>query len=221
VLLVLHDALRAVYGARIQMEPKDHADYSCGYRPDLAMHGLAKDGGMLIGDTKVFDSIGADASKVAPRGAAVAFGNTLPAARLKVLGRTQRGTPDDGRFDPITGQGYVSAAAGDYAHSLSVGATVLPLLFETFGGFGPDTCRLLGDAAKAMDNKMQRYMYDEASWSTRSWHSFWAQRISVALHCAVAWEIGTEYGLPVGAGDDPRDYEQDRARAAVGGKGGG
>ena len=60
--------------------------------------------------------------------------------------------------------------------------------------------RLADDVA----NKLSARQHDEATWSTRSWLAFQSQRLSVALHLALAWEIGAELGLGVCCGPDVR-----------------
>ena len=53
-----------------------------------------------------------------------------------------------------------------------------------------------------MQNKLSKKQYeDEVSWSTRTWSALMAQRMSVALHLAVAWEIAVEL-KGVGAEED-------------------
>ena len=48
-----------------------------------------------------------------------------------------------------------------------------------------------------MQNKLSKKQYeDEVSWSTRTWLALMAQRMSVALHLAVAWEIAVELKIP-------------------------
>ena len=76
------------------------------------------------------------------------------------------------------------------------------LLCETFGGLGPELVEHLRRAAEYRDNKLTASEYDETTWSARSWLSFAKQRISIALHRAVATEIGQALGLAVGT--DPR-----------------
>ena len=53
----------------------------------------------------------------------------------------ERGSPGDGAFDRATGVGYVAAVPGDYAHARACGLRVIPLLFETFGGWSPEVER--------------------------------------------------------------------------------
>ena len=77
----------------------------------------------------------------------VAFGCTLPAAQEQTHGLQERGAPADGRWRARAGVGYVPRQDGQYTRALSLGCTVYTLLFETFGGFSPDVCRLLKELA--------------------------------------------------------------------------
>ena len=93
----------------------------------------------------------------------------------------------------MSGMGYVPPVAGDYDMAQNLGLRVYVMLFETFGGFGPDVTSLLKLAAAQVDNRLSHAQYDETTWSARTWMSFSCQRISVALHTAVAWELATAY----------------------------
>ena len=63
---------------------------------------------------------------------------------------------------------------------------------------------LLKLASRHVRNKLSSAQYDETTWSARKWTPFAVQQISVALHRALAWEIGRAQGLPIGGGVDPR-----------------
>lgn len=159
----------------------------------------------MVGDLKVVDPLSSDTASIGPVGAIIAFANSLPAIREKMFGRAQRGQPGDGVFNPATGAGYVSPsiAPGDYAYAVSKGVQVEPLLFETFGGFSPDVVQLLHAAAATVDNRLSAPQYDAATWSTRSWMSFSVQRLSVALHRSLAWELACALDvLGASAGED-------------------
>ena len=82
------------------------------------------------------------------------------------------------------------------------GVDVRPLLFEVLGGFSPEVLELLGELAAARMNRLNTGEYDQTTWAARTWMAFTAQKLSVALHRAVAMEIGRELGLSVAA--DPR-----------------
>ena len=70
--------------------------------------------------------------------------------------------------------------------------------FETFGGWSVPVVRLFNK----MRDKLSKKQYDdEVSWTTRTWSSLMAQRMSVALHMAAAWEIARELSL-AGAEDE-------------------
>ena len=150
----------------------------------------------------MLDPIGSEAGSVNHRGAFVALGNTHPTGWKQVCGLLERGVPSDGTFNSHTGAGYVKAEPGDYAFAKSRNVEAVLLLCETFGGLGPELVEHLRRAAEYRDNKLTASEYDETTWSARSWLSFAKQRISIALHRAVATEIGQALGLAVGT--DPR-----------------
>ena len=166
------------------VEPQDYRDYS-DHRPDLTIMELA----LRVFDLKIFDPVGSDPSAVGVRGAYVAMGNTRPAAREAVLGLRERGVAGGAAFNPRTGAGHVAAKGGDYARAQRAGVAVAPLLIETFGGFGDDLRRLLQEAAAIRSDRLSHDEYDETTWSARTWTTFAAQRISVALQRAAALEI--------------------------------
>jgi hypothetical protein len=66
---------------------------------------------------------------------------------------------------------------------------VVPLLFETFGGFGPGVVRLLKSLSWMRLGRLSTEEYKVASWSTRMWKPLAQQILSVALHRALADEI--------------------------------
>ena len=77
-------------------------------------------------------------------------------------------------------------------------------LFETFGGWCDAVKRLFYQMKDKVRNKLSKRQHeDEASWSTRSWLSLQAQRMSVALQ------------LARGGG---RDCDRAEARRGVGGR---
>ena len=49
------------------------------------------------------------------------------------------------------------------------------------------------------------------SWSTSTWLALQAQRLSVAVHIASAWEIATEMQLAGGGGEAPSSDEEQGA----------
>ena len=136
------------------------------------------------------------------RGAYVAFGNTADACRDVVLGRRGRGQRGDRAYNRRTAEGYVQPQRGDYARALEAGVTVVPLLVETFGGFGPGLVDALQRATDCRQNALAHSEYDEATWATRKYSPFVAQRISVAVQLAAAQEIAEALNLSVAG--DPR-----------------
>ena len=126
----------------------------------------------------------------------MAFGNTHPRAVEQVVGLAERGVPECGQWDALTGSGYVAPVRGDYAQAQAQGLTVAPLLFEAFGGFGPEVMTLLGDAARHVRDKLTSAQYEETTWAARKWTPFAVQQISVELQRELAWAVGREHGLP-------------------------
>ena len=106
---------------------------------------------------------------------------------------------------PGTGTGYVAYKKPDYEHALSRSdADVLMFLFETLGGWSEPVVRLFRRMKDKVRNKLTKRQYEhEVSWSTSTWLALQAQRLSVALHIASAWEIATEMQLAGGGGEAP------------------
>ena len=192
----IYSALRRVYGGQASYEPRDYADYS-DHRPDIT---LLIDGALQVLDVKIFDPIGSRLQDTGERGAYVACGNTHEAAVDVVLGRRER--PGEGRFNRRTGAGRVAAKRGDYARAIENGVECVPLLVETFGGFGPELVKVFERAAEWRQNKLTSSEYDETTWAARKWLPFVLQQISVAVQLAMAQEIAEALGLSVAA--DPR-----------------
>ena len=69
-------------------------------------------------------------------------------------------------------------------------------------GFGPELEQLIDELAGERQDKLNRNEYDETTWSARTWLTFVAQRLSVAVQLSVAQEAAEALGLSVAA--DPR-----------------
>ena len=204
LLAAVFDAVRSVWGGSAQREPHDHKTYSSGYRPDLVALYAVSGSHHVIGDLKFFDPLASAFARIGAAGAYVAFGNTRPAARAAVLGRGQRGVEGDGCFNPATGEGYVAPLEADYRHAILQQHDVVPLLFETFGGFSPEAVAFMRRLRDEVGNKLTKAQYEATTWAARNWLTFQCQKISVALHKAAAFEIACELGIlgaREGAGD--------------------
>jgi hypothetical protein len=200
VLLCLHEVVRSVWGGNCIREPAEYRSYS-DHRPDIAALFAGLDFKTLVIDLKLFDSIGSDGTPDL-RGAMVAFGNTLPEAQRLVHGVAERGTPSDGPFKPRTGAGHVARVEGHYARAEENGCQPLAALIETFGGYSPELVWLLERLARERMNRLTHLEYDQTTWAARSWTAFSAQKLSVAVHLAMATEVAVALGLPVAG--DPR-----------------
>ena len=118
---------------------------------------------------------------------------SLDAYRAIALER--RGNPGDGAWRWAWGRGYVPPRPGAYARAQAAGCDVRCLLFETFGGWSPDVVELFRELAEERGNRLYNYEYDATTWSARTWLSFQAQKLSVALQYAVALELSNALGL--------------------------
>ena len=118
------------------------------------------------------------------------------------MGLRERGVPADGPFRRDTGTGHVQQRDGDYARALALGCEVCTLLFETYGGFGPEVVDLIRRLAAERQNRLTTGEYDLTSWSARSWTTFTNQKLSVAVHMATAHEIAQAFGISTAV--DPR-----------------
>jgi hypothetical protein len=213
--------MQGVWGTLVEMEPQDHLGYSNDYRPDVSGRGLSKARTRLIGDVKFKDPLSSNVEDIGRRGAFVGFGNTAPGTRADVFGLAQRGVKGavaaggSGNFSPRTGAGYVAYKKPDYAHALSRSDTdLLMLLFETYGGWSEPVVRLFRWMQDTVWNKLTKRQYEnEVSWSTSTWLALQAQRLSVAVHIASAWEIATEMQLAGGGGEAPSSDEEGAATA--------
>ena len=84
---------------------------------------------------------------------------------------------------------------GAYDKAVRLGIEVAPLLFEVWGGWSPPVVDLLKRAETEHGRKLRRREYEQATWSTRTWHVFAAQRISCALTRAAAHAVARELSL--------------------------
>ena len=203
LLAALAKVMRSVWGMLVEVEPRDHLGYSNDYRPDVSVAGAGRSRSRLVGDVKFKDSLSSNPEDVGQRGAFVGLGNTEPGTSADVFGLEQRGAVGDGDFRPSDGGGYVAYKKADYAHALSRSDTDVQMyLFETFGGWCNAAKRLFHQMKDKVRNKLSKRQHeDEASWSTRSWLSLQAQRMSVALQLAAAEEIATELRLAAASED--------------------
>ena len=117
--------------------------------------------------------------------------------------RRERGSEGDGRYNRRTGAGHVAAVTGDYERALQSGVRCVPMLLETFGGFGPGLMSVLKQADDWRQGRLVSSEYDETTWAARNYMAFVAQRISVAAQISMAQEIAEALGLSVAA--DPRE----------------
>ena len=190
----------------VEVEPRDHLGYSNDYRPDVSVAGAGRSRSRLIGDVKFKDSLSSNPEDVGQRGAFVGLGNTEPGTSADVFGLEQRGAVGDGDTS-----GRATAAAmwrtrrrttrtPSRARTPTCRCTCSKPLAG--GATRSSGCCLFYQMKDKVRNKLSKRQHeDEASWSTRSWLSLQAQRMSVALQLAAAEEIATELRLAAASED--------------------
>jgi hypothetical protein len=199
LLEAIYYMVQGVVGKQAAKMENGKVAHLTGHRPDLTI----RSNRLRCFDLKLFDPIGSHPAEAATRGSYLAFGNTIERADDLVLGRAER-NPGAGEFNRRTGVGHVAGKSGDYASCEKHGIEAVPLLCETFGGFGPGLIALIDELGEIRRNRLTHDEYDQATWATRSWKSFVKQRLSVALHMAVAGEIAEAMGMAAGVDERAR-----------------
>ena len=189
------EMLVETYGSEYTIcDPADESamEYSPTHIPDVGVLYHSNDGKHLLGDTKVvnpFTSAFKTQVHIA-RAAAVAFANTGESMKELVLGRKAISKPPgtNKRFNRQRYDGSKVAVVGDYRGATALGHTVVPIVMEVFGGWGPDACKLFRQVARCHRDLLDP---SRTSWAARSFSSYHSQRISVAIHYSAAAEIVT------------------------------
>jgi hypothetical protein len=75
-----------------------------------------------------------------------------------------------------------------YQEALDGGHTVVPLICEVWGGFAPEAVTYLARLAQARGDGIDQERAG-ATWSTRSFTSYYGQLLSIAVQLGVAMEI--------------------------------
>ena len=88
----------------------------------------------------------------------------------------------NGPLDHSTGRGWVRAQPGKYAHALSQGARVTPVIVETSGAISPRSLKAIGHLAKRARGKHARdgTKYGRSRTSARSFYVHHTQWLSMA-----------------------------------------
>ena len=124
-------------------------EYSPTHIPDVGVLYHSNDGKHLLGDTKVVNPFTSrfKTQALIDRAAAVAFANTGESMKELVLGRKAISKPPgtNKRFNRQRYAGSKVAVPGDYRGGIALGHTVVPIIMEVFGGWGPDACKKKND----------------------------------------------------------------------------
>ena len=183
-------AWRAAFtGVEVPTDDSNYNDYSRGAKPDLVAYFAGRFRHHLLGEVKLVSPIscGKDASESDlkhRRAMRIGLGGTEQYYREKILGRKhcERGA---------------TPKPAHYAFALSKGHQVVAMIHEVFGAWSDDTADLLDRLGEIREGRLDREFHS-ASWSERSFHSFYAGRISTALHLGVAEMIRVGAGFVAG-----------------------
>ena len=182
-------AARAANGAANTFATHEAPHYSPGACPDFVSEYAGQDAGHLLGEVKVYNPILATLPWMR-RGASLPFGATEARLRSAILGVAACAAGPQ-RSLPTTlgcGKNAGSPRQGKYDTAIGAGHTVIPLICEIWGGFAPDAVSYLRELAQARGDRLDLER-DSTTWSTRSFTSYYGQRLSVALATGVAIEI--------------------------------
>ena len=185
-------AERAHGKAAVFREPTEYHDISPAYKPDIYTLDGSPDGSDEVADVKVGATIVQDTEKEpgGMRYAQAAFARIFPRFARAARGLAAPvGAVGQRRYDPRTGEGYMPAHTNiHYAGALNLGATVVILCFNVFGGRSPEADRWFRRQTRTCGNRLDD---DEASLSpsARNLRTFLSQRLSVSIARATAAQI--------------------------------
>ena len=179
--------IRAAYGAVGTYATATAPWWAPDACPDLVSEFNGQDGGHVLGEVKVYNSIVAAPSELM-RGATRAFGATEAHLRSEILGAR---AADGGASLPrcyMRGPRAGMPREAKYEQALSRGHTVVPLIAEVWGGFAADAMTFLRRLSRSRGDRLDVEEHS-ATWATRSFSSYYGQRLSIAATSGVAIEI--------------------------------
>ena len=127
----------------------------------------------------------------------------------RILGRPafERPAGSTARFNRYLNTGRRVAVSADYRGALARGHEVIPIIFEVFGGWAPGAVKFFRRVARAHRDRLAEPL---TSWAARTFTSYHAQRISVAIHSNACQEILT--GIQYAISETSRARRLNRAR---------
>ena len=151
-----------------------HESFSKGARPDAVVMRGAPDGmhHMLL-ELKNITPISSADGGTGDAGTFAAMGNSSAEKIVEILGSPA-----------IGGREGVNAK---YVDAIRKGHLVVPIIHETFGGFGPEAADLLMRLAVRARRKTPDG--EEPPWAARTFVPYHSQLISAAVQCEAAEEI--------------------------------
>ena len=164
-------AWRAAFtGVEVPTEDSNYGDYSRGAKPDLVAYYAGLFRHHLIGEVKLVSPISTAKSASASdskhkRAMRIGLGGTEQYQREKIMGRT------------FCANGGSKEMTAKYWYALKKGHSVVPLVHEVFGAWSDDCVEQLDRMGEIREGRLDKEFHD-ASWTERSFHNYYATRIS-------------------------------------------
>ena len=169
-------------GSTHTQETHDFPACSPDAKPDFMSRYAGQAQAHELGEVKCYNPVVAEGATLW-RGATHAFGATEARLRAAILGE-YAGTEEA----PLPPLGSGAKRVAKYQKALDGGHTVVPLICEVWGGFAPEAASYLHRLAQARGDGIDPERAS-ATWSCRSFTSYYGQLLSVALQLGVAMEI--------------------------------
>ena len=174
VARVLSKACRQALNKTVLVDTLQHEHFSPGARPDVCvLRGALDKQHQLLLEVKVASPVSSNPELTSTDGAYSSFANTAPDLLRGIMGCPAVG----GR----------AAVPAKYQGAFEKGNTVVPCIFETFGGFEGGVVDLLNNLSKAARAKTPPGQ--EPPWSARHFVPYWSQLLSREVQLGVADEI--------------------------------
>ena len=175
-------AVQAVRGSTHTWATHEAPGYSRSAIPDFVSEFAGQALAHELGEIKCYNPVVSDPAQLW-RGATHAFGATEARLRVEILGE-RAGSAEA----PLPPRPDGQPRKAKYQEALDGGHTVVPLICEVWGGFAPEAVTYLARLAQARGDGIDQERAG-ATWSTRSFTSYYGQLLSIAVQLGVAMEI--------------------------------
>ena len=171
VAATLARAARQALHKTVKEDEMAHETFSPGARPDVAIRLTHRRWTLL--EVKCVCPISSVEARTGLEGTFAALGNTEAGYRRSIIGG-----------DAVAGR---AATPAKYAGAIGLGNSVVPCVFETFGGAGDDVLCLLQSWNSSARAKVPPG--EEPPWCARNYLPYWSQLLSKEAQRGAAAEI--------------------------------